>query len=589
MNKTEHCSKGITLLASVAIASSLLVSFQANAVAPNIRDTIVFKGGEGGSSHYRIPSMVVAADGSLVAFAEGRGTSGDPGNGAPTSIKSRRSTDNGQTWSAYQAIHENSAEAFSDPRPVVDASTGRIFVFYTKWDINCAQNGSCVPFDDPNHKLLYKTSDDNGQTWSSETDVLDQVRDANWFANGDSTRNGRATWSYTPSANEVTQAAASGWQLAWNSRVANGSCNVQYYGDGNSRYLVDLVVNDDKSVKAVLYGNGSNNEYPLNFDIGGYHYYQIVGSGSNASFYVDGTLIASGWSGQSHSSQTVTWGNGCSTTPGSSAYKSIDFSIGNTAVAKFDASLMRRVNDVVINHPAEQGWAKTGANGGRGDPGWKSVNAGPGQGIQLASGRLIFPAIVLDAFEQLSVVSIYSDDHGVSWQAGQQTPTYAQEPSEADMVQLNDGRILLSARNDGVTGTGNFNRYHYISEDNGISWTVIDETRNSVNGALFFKLDQVDIGLVRYGNDRVLMSGPQGDGAVSSDRNDLAIWSATDNGSGVYNFTQRTQFRDGYSAYSDIVILPNKGAAGNEDLGVIYEAKSSTEIRVMVMDINSVN
>lgn len=436
---------------------------------------------------------------------------------------------------------------------------------------------------------MYKTSDDNGQTWSSETDVLDQVRDVNWFANGDSTRNGRATWSYTPSANEVTQAAASGWQLAWNSRVANGSCNVQYYGDGNSRYLVDLVVNDDKSVKAVLYGNGSNNEYPLNFDIGGYHYYQIVGSGSNASFYVDGTLIASGWSGQSHSSQTVTWGNGCSTTPGSSAYKSIDFSIGNTAVAKFDASLMRRVNDVVINHPAEQGWAKTGANGGRGDPGWKSVNAGPGQGIQLASGRLIFPAIVLDAFEQLSVVSIYSDDHGVSWQAGQQTPTYAQEPSEADMVQLNDGRILLSARNDGVTGTGNFNRYHYISEDNGISWTVIDETRNSVNGALFFKLDQVDIGLVRYGNDRVLMSGPQGDGAVSSDRNDLAIWSATDNGSGVYNFTQRTQFRDGYSAYSDIVILPNKGAAGNEDLGVIYEAKSSTEIRVMVMDINSVN
>ncbi|MFA0621188.1 neuraminidase, partial [Vibrio sp. 10N.222.49.A4] len=97
MKNREHCLKGINLLASVAIASSLLVTFQANAVAPNIRDTIVFKGGEGGSSHYRIPSMVVAADGSLVAFAEGRGTSGDPGNGAPTSIKSRRSTDNGQT------------------------------------------------------------------------------------------------------------------------------------------------------------------------------------------------------------------------------------------------------------------------------------------------------------------------------------------------------------------------------------------------------------------------------------------------------------------------------------------------------------
>ena len=589
MEKIEYPCKGATLLASVALATSLLVSFQAQAVAPNIRDVVVFKGGEGGSSHYRIPSMVVAADGSLVAFAEGRGTSGDPGNGAPTSIKSRRSTDNGQTWSAYQAIHEVSGQAFSDPRPMLDKSTGRLFVFYTKWDIDCAQNGNCVPFDDPNHKLLYRTSDDNGQTWSPATDVIDQVRDVNWFANGDATRNGRATWSFTPSASLINQAATSGWQLGWNSRVANGACNVQYFGNGNTRFLVDLVVNEDKSVKAVLYGNGQNSEYSLGYDIGGYHDYQIVSDGNSASFYVDNTLVASGWSGQSHSVKTVTWGNGCSSTPGSSAYKSIEFSVAGQQQAYFDATLMSRVNGKVVNHPAEQGWTKTSANGGKGDPGWKSINAGPGQGIQLTSGRLIFPSIVLDAFSHLSVVSIYSDDHGATWQAGQQTPTYAQEPSEADMVQLSDGRILLSARNDGVTGTGNFNRYHYISEDDGVSWQVIDETRNSVNGALFFKLDQVDIGLVRYGNSRVLMSGPQGTGAVSSDRNDLAIWSAVDNGSGVYNFSQRTQFRDGYSAYSDIVSLLNKGAGGNEDLGVIYEAASSTEIRVMVIDINSVN
>ncbi|MDN3685421.1 sialidase family protein [Vibrio sinaloensis] len=41
---------------------------QAQAVAPNVRDVVVFKGGEGGSSHFRIPSIVVAKDGSLVAF-----------------------------------------------------------------------------------------------------------------------------------------------------------------------------------------------------------------------------------------------------------------------------------------------------------------------------------------------------------------------------------------------------------------------------------------------------------------------------------------------------------------------------------------
>ncbi|MGF1751105.1 exo-alpha-sialidase [Vibrio cionasavignyae] len=586
--------KGMTDLMKVAWLASLLftlllITSPANAIAPNIRDVVVFKGGEGGSSHFRIPSMIVAADGSLVAFAEGRGTSGDPGNGVATSIKSRRSVDNGQTWSAYQAIHEVSGQAFSDPRPILDSTSGRLFVFYTQWDIDCAQNGNCVPFDDPNHKLLYRVSDDHGQTWSTATDVLDQVRDVNWFANGDAAINGRATWSLTPASSVITQANSNGWELGWQSRVANGSCNVQYYGNGNTRFLVDLVVNEDKSVKAVLYANGQNLEYPLGFDIGGYHDYRITSDGTHASFYVDGTLIASQWAGQSHSSKTVTWGNGCSSTQGSSAYKSVSFTVANVLQGDFNASLMRRENGNVVNHPGEQGWTKTGASGGKGDPGWKSINAGPGQGIQLTSGRLIFPAIALDAFSHLSVVSIYSDDHGTTWHAGQQTPTYAQEPSEADMVQLNDGRLLMSARNDGVTGTGNFNRYHYISEDDGISWVEVKETRNSVNGSIFFKLDQVDIGLARYGDNRVLMSGPQGNGAISSDRNDLAIWSAVDNGSGVYDFTQRTQFRDGYSAYSDIVVLQDLGVNGDETLGVIYEAASSTEIRVMIIDVNVVN
>ncbi|WP_230599362.1 sialidase family protein [Aeromonas hydrophila] len=114
------------------------------------------------------------------------------------------------------------------------------------------------------------------------------------------------------------------------------------------------------------------------------------------------------------------------------------------------------------------------------------------------------------------------------------------------------------------------------------------EDRNSINGSLFFKLNPVDIGLLNYDGNRLLMSGPQGNTAVSSDRNDLAIWSATDDGTGSYNFTKRTQVRDGYSAYSDLVKLQSQGANGNEDIGVIYEASPSTEIRFMVLDINEV-
>lgn len=575
---------------SLLVLSILLASFQAEAVAPHIRDVVVFKGGEGGTDYYRIPSMVVATDGSLVAFAEGRPAPKDPGGGSANSIKSRRSTDNGVTWSDYQTIAQNSKVAYSDPRPLVDQSNGRVFIFYTQWDKSCAKNNNCVPFDDPLHKLLYRTSDDNGQTWSDAIDVLDQVKDVNWYANGSNNILGKATWSATPSQSQIDRAVSDGWSLDWRSRAADGSCNVQYFGNGNKRFLADLQVNADKSIKAVLWTDGGKLVFPLGFDISAYHDYRLVGNGSTASFYVDNALVTSHWQGQTDSSKTVTWGFGCKNKTGGSAYHNIEFAIAGEPLFQFDASLMKRVNGKVINHPAEQGWhrSRTGSMDGKGDPGWKSVGSGPGHGIQLASGRLIFPAIVRDAFTQSSVVSIYSDDHGVTWSAGNQTPTFAIQPTEADMVQLNDGRILLSARNDGPPGEGHFNRYQFISSNEGVSWTRVQEERDSVNGTLFYKLDQVDTGLERYGKDRILLSGPQGKSAVSSERYNLAIWSAFDDGAGNYNFTERTQFQNGYSGYSDLIKLQDKGVSGHEDVGVIYEAKASTEIRLMVIDINHI-
>lgn len=58
--------------------------------------------------------------------------------------------------------------------------------------------------------------------------MLDQVKDVNWMANGTISTDGRATWSATPSQAQIAQANSDGWSLSWNSRVADGSCNVQY-------------------------------------------------------------------------------------------------------------------------------------------------------------------------------------------------------------------------------------------------------------------------------------------------------------------------------------------------------------------------
>lgn len=557
------------------------------ALAPNIHDVSVFVGGEGGSSHYRIPSIVRAADDSLVAFAEGRGgvTGGDPGTGNVISIKSRISYDQGKTWSDYKLVHEDQSVAFSDPRPIVDKNSGKIFLFYSQWDKNCAQNNSCIPFGDPKHKLLVKESNDNGLTWSVAKDINPEVKDVNWYANGSDPSSGRATWSVSPSQ-AALNAAQQNWQLSWNSRVASGSCNAQYFSNGERRYLVDLKVNAQRQVIASLATDGNSIDIPLGFDISAYHDYRIDFNGQSASFFVDGIEKYAGWNGIANNGKTITWGNACSSTIGGSAYHSIEFNANGQNFYQFDAGLIQSVNGAIQGHPADQGWQVTNAVGGKGDPGWKSLNAGPGHGIQLQNqadgmrnGRLIFPAMKMDAFTQLSVVSIYSDDGGQSWQAGQQTPEFDVEPSEADLVELPDGRLLLSARNDGNTGNGYFNRYQYLSNDGGESWQRIDEIQSTTNGAIFFKMDQVDTGLLALGN-RILMSGPQGDGAVSSDRNDLAIWSGQLDNNGVPQFNQRTTLRDGYSAYSDLVSLPEQ-----DRIGVIYEAESTKRINFMLLDL----
>ena len=60
--------------------------------------TVLFNMGDYDSQYWRIPALVTAADNSLVAVVDKRGSSlGDLPN--TISIMSRRSTDNGKNWS----------------------------------------------------------------------------------------------------------------------------------------------------------------------------------------------------------------------------------------------------------------------------------------------------------------------------------------------------------------------------------------------------------------------------------------------------------------------------------------------------------
>src|SRR5690606_18253985 len=101
--------------------------------AARAQDIPVFVSGEDGYGSYRIPAMVKAPNGDLLAFAEGRvHHAGDFGD---IDIVMKRSTDNGKTWGALQRVAEYGELQAGNPAPVVDLldpayPQGRIFLFY---------------------------------------------------------------------------------------------------------------------------------------------------------------------------------------------------------------------------------------------------------------------------------------------------------------------------------------------------------------------------------------------------------------------------------------------------------------------------
>jgi sialidase-1 len=85
---------------------------------------------------------------------------------------------------------------------------------------------------------------------------------------------------------------------------------------------------------------------------------------------------------------------------------------------------------------------------------WKVIATGPGHGVQLKSGRLVVPVWIAFGKEgdhgPSASATIYSDDHGQSWHAGEITVPREGEygnPNETMITTLSDERVLLVNRN----------------------------------------------------------------------------------------------------------------------------------------------
>jgi sialidase-1 len=203
---------------------------------------------------------------------------------------------------------------------------------------------------------------------------------------------------------------------------------------------------------------------------------------------------------------------------------------------------------------------------------WTWYATGPCHGIQLKKGphkgRLLIPCDHIEATtENYFSHSIYSDDHGLSWELGGSTPR--DQVNECTLAELSDGRVLLNMRN---YDRSQKNRKVAFSEDGGQSWgDIVSDT------ALIEPICQASMLMVYSENEKtdvLLFLNP----AHREKRQNLSLRSSRDDGA---SWTGCLVLHQGPAAYSDLAQLPE----GN--IACLYEAGLSSPYQGIVFEVIS--
>jgi len=110
------------------------------------------------------------------------------------------------------------------------------------------------------------------------------------------------------------------------------------------------------------------------------------------------------------------------------------------------------------------------------NPKWHLLLQGPGKGITLNDGTLVFPAQFKDENEVPHSTLIFSRDHGKTWGIGSGVRA---ETTEAQIVQLDNGDIMINARNNEARNKVGIGRVVATTKDLGATW---QEHTSSITG-----------------------------------------------------------------------------------------------------------
>ena len=193
------------------------------------------------------------------------------------------------------------------------------------------------------------------------------------------------------------------------------------------------------------------------------------------------------------------------------------------------------------------------------DYAWKVLATGPNHSIQLKTGRLVVPVWLStgeggNAHRPSVTATIYSDDQGKSWKAGDIAVPCTEEwnnPNETVAIELTDGRVMLNVRSESKANR----RLVVTSPDGATNWST-----PRFDDALVEPICMA--GIVRYhhsGQSLILFSNPhnlerakgKAEPGGFRDRKNVSIKLSRDEGQ---SWSVNKQLEDGPSAYSDLAV-----------------------------------
>lgn len=189
------------------------------------------------------------------------------------------------------------------------------------------------------------------------------------------------------------------------------------------------------------------------------------------------------------------------------------------------------------------------------DASWHFLLQGPGRGITMRDGTLVFPIQFIDSVRMPHAGIMYSRDHGTTWQI---SAPARPNTTEAQVAEVTDGVLMLNMR-DNRGGS----RAVSVTNDMGRTWSEHPSNRRALREPVCMaSLLHVGADENILGRDLLLFSNPD----TTNGRNHITIKASTDGGlTWPAEYALLLDEEEGWG-YSCLTLIDH------ETVGILYES-----------------